>query len=166
MASRRPSAEKVHSLPTCTDSALQIKKGIYIVPSRIHISRFLPFDTAWRRLSYNPIRLFTPRYLALRPQSACTKTTERVLSCLKSSPCVRKLFFFSFLFLVFIIDLRKKERRFWCVGFFSNYYPLYRGNRSRYCRVGGDKKRKGTFSISLAFFLSIGCTFIPMLGSF
>jgi hypothetical protein len=152
MASRRPSAEKVHSLPTCTDSALQIKKGIYIVPSRIHISRFLPFDTAWRRLSYNPIRLFTPRYLALRPQSACTKTTERVLSCLKSSPCVRKLFFFSFLFLVFIIDLRKKERRFWCVGFFRIIIRCTEGTDLDTVEWVVIKSERGHFLSVLLFF--------------
>jgi hypothetical protein len=114
---------------------------------------FLHFDTAWRRLSYT---LYDFLHRATSPDILIglykNHLSESRLA--QNHFLASEGYFFSFPFLVFIIDLRKKERRFWCVGFFELLSVVQMGTNLATSRVGGDKKRKGTFFYPSCFFLS------------
>lgn len=108
-------------------------------------------------VSLTPYTTFTPRYrFAWQPQSAGLYKNHPSESRLAQNHFLASEgYFFSFPFLVFIIDLRKKERTFWCVGFFELLSVVQMGTNLATSRVGGDKKRKGTFFFyPSCFFLS------------
>jgi hypothetical protein len=128
---------------------------------------FLHFDTAWRRLSYT---LYDFLHRATSPDILIGLYKNHLSeSCLAQNHFLAsESYFFSFPFLVFIINLRKKERRFWCVGFFESLSVVQRRPISLLVESVVIKSERGHFFfIRLAFFcLSVGCTFITMSGSF
>jgi hypothetical protein len=169
MASRRPSAKNGSlAFPPCTDSALQIQKR--------HIHRSFPhpyqqvffISTQPGAVSLTPYTTFYTALPRLTFSSGCTKTTERVLSCSKPFPCVRKLFLL-FSFSCLYHQPSKEGEEVLVCGIFRINIRCTKETNLATGRVGGDKKRKGTFfflSVLLFFCLSVGCTFITMSGSF
>lgn len=153
MASRRPSAKRFTLAPTCTDTALQIKKAYTPFFSRIHTSRFLRFDTAWRRIftPYTTLYRSTPGLTQLTwPSNKFTRAGPVLLLSISLRPNNN---FFSYSFFLFYHHLRPREGEEVSGGIFR-LLPVVQRDQSGHCRVGGDKKRRGHI-FSFCFFLSV-----------
>lgn len=148
-----------HSLPTCTDTAFQIKKAhTSIALSRINISsRFLPFDTAWRRIFYTLYDFYTAVPACLTSSSAGLYTTkrERVSSCSRHLLASTTISLSCFLF---IVKLRKKERGFWC-DFLRLLSVVQREPNLDTVEWVAIKSERDIFYTLI--FSSVGCTFTP-----
>ena len=128
MASRRPCAKNGSlAFPPCTDSALQIKKGIYIVPFPHPYQQVSSFRHSLAPSLLHLIRLLHRGTALLDSLNrlACTKITRASPVLLKTISLRPKAISSLFLFLSLSSTFERRRGRSG-VWDFSNYYPLYR----------------------------------------